>query len=100
MQGAVPALIAREILLRNGVVNRRKCLFPLVTCVCLAISALYEFVEWWVAVGTGTAADAFLATQGDVRDTQSDMFMAPCGAVGSQPRLMRAHDRQVRPFLR
>ena len=100
MQGAVPALIAREILLRNGVVNRRKCLFPLVTCVCLAISALYEFVEWWVAVGTGTAADAFLATQGDVRDTQSDMFMALCGAAGSQLLLMRAHDRQVRPFLR
>ncbi len=100
MQGAVPALIAREILLRNGVVNGKKWLFFLVTCICLAISALYEFVEWWIAVGSGTAADAFLATQGDVWDTQWDMFMALCGAIASQLLLRRAHDRQLRPFLR
>ena len=56
MQGAVPAIIAREILLRNGVVNGRRWLFFIVTCICLAVSAFYEFVEWWVAVGTGTAA--------------------------------------------
>ena len=99
MQGAVPALIAREILLRNGVVRGRRWLFFLVTCVCLAISAMYEFVEWWVAVGTGTAADAFLATQGDVWDTQWDMFMALCGAIGSQLLLARAHERQLQPLL-
>ena len=99
MQGAVPALIAREILLRNGVVRGRRWLFFLVTCVCLAISAMYEFVEWWVAVGTGTAADAFLATQGDVWDTQWDMFMALCGAIGSQLLLARAHERQLHPLL-
>jgi len=100
MQGAAPALIAREVLLRNGVVNGRKWLFFLVTCVCLALSAMYEFVEWWVAVGTGTAADEFLATQGDVWDTQWDMFMALCGAIASQLLLMGAHDRQLRRFLR
>jgi putative membrane protein len=100
MQGAVPAMIAREILLRNGAVNGKAWLFFLVTCVCLAISAMYEFVEWWVAVGTGTAADAFLATQGDVWDTQWDMFMALCGAIASQLLLAGAHERQLRPFMR
>ena len=100
MQGAVPALIAREILLRNAVVNGKRWLFFLVVCVCLAVSAMYELVEWWVAVGSGTAADAFLATQGDVWDTQWDMFMALCGAIASQLLLGRAHDRQLIQFLR
>lgn len=95
MQGAVPALIAREILLRNGVVTGRRWLFFLVASVCLAISAMYELVEWWIAVGSGTAADAFLATQGDVWDTQWDMFMALCGAIASQILLARWHDRQL-----
>ena len=95
MQGAVPALIAREILLRNGVVNGRGWLFFIVTCICLAVSAFYEFVEWWVAVGTGTAADAFLATQGDIWDTQWDMFMALCGAIAAQLLLGRWHKRQL-----
>lgn len=100
MQGAVPALIAREILLRNAVVNGRGWLFFLVTCICLALSATYELVEWWVAVGSGTAADAFLATQGDVWDTQWDMFMALCGAIVAQVLLARWHDRQLRQFMR
>jgi putative membrane protein len=100
MQGAVPALIAREILLRNAVVNGRGWLFFLVTCICLALSATYELVEWWVAVGSGTAADAFLATQGDVWDTQWDMFMALCGAIAAQVLLARWHDRQLRKFMR
>jgi putative membrane protein len=95
MQGAVPAVIAREILLRNGVVTGRRWLFFLVASVCLAISAMYELVEWWIAVGSGTAADAFLATQGDVWDTQWDMFMALCGAIASQILLARWHDRQL-----
>jgi putative membrane protein len=100
VQGAVPAIIAREILLRNAVVNGKGWLFFLVTCICLAVSAFYELVEWWVAVGSGTAADAFLATQGDVWDTQWDMFLALCGAIASQLLLMGVHDRQLRRFLR
>ena len=95
MQGFVPAIIAREVFLRNQTVKGRGWLFFIVTCVCLAISAFYEFVEWWVAVSSGTAADDFLATQGDVWDTQWDMFMALCGAVASQLLLARWHDRQL-----
>jgi len=95
MQGAVPALIAREILIRNDVVNGRRWLFVLVTSVCLAISAFYEFIEWWVAVASGTAADAFLGTQGDVWDTQWDMFIAMIGAMASQLVLGSTHDRAI-----
>ena len=95
MQGFVPAIIAREVFLRNKIVNGRDWLFFIVTCVCLAISAFYEFIEWWVAVSSGTAADDFLATQGDVWDTQWDMFMALCGAIASQLLLARWHDRQL-----
>jgi putative membrane protein len=95
MQGFVPAMIAREILLRNRVVNGRRWLFFIICCVALAISALYEFLEWWVAVASGTAAEAFLATQGDVWDTQWDMFLALCGAVSAQLLLNRWHDAQL-----
>ena len=100
MQGAVPAIIAREILQRKGVVNGRGWLFFIVTCICLAVSAFYEFIEWWVAVSSGTAADDFLATQGDIWDTQWDMFMALCGAVASQLLLARWHDQQLAAFGR
>lgn len=81
-QGFIPALVVREILLRNLVLRRRKWLSPLVVSICLAISALYELLEWGVAELTGTAAEAFLGTQGDVWDTQWDMFMALWGASG------------------
>ncbi|MGD8788936.1 MAG: DUF2238 domain-containing protein [Burkholderiales bacterium] len=94
-QGLVPAMIAREILVRAGVVNGRRWLYFLVCCVVLAISACYEFVEWWVAVASGEAATAFLATQGDIWDTQWDMFLALCGAVIVQPLLGPWHDRQL-----
>lgn len=94
-QGFVPAMIAREILLRQGVVNGRRWLFVLVTCICLAISAFYEFIEWWVAVASGTAAEAFLGTQGDVWDTQWDMFLALVGALAAQLLLGRRHDRAL-----
>ena len=94
-QGFVPALVAREILLRRGVLGPGRWLFFLVTCVCLAISACYEFIEWWVAVATGEAAEAFLGTQGDVWDTQWDMFLALVGALVAQAALSRAHDRQL-----
>ena len=95
MQGFVPAIIAREILLRNNVVKGRKWLFFIVTCICLAVSAFYEFIEWWVAIASGSAADEFLATQGDIWDTQWDMFLALCGAIASQVLLARWHDGQL-----
>ena len=94
-QGFVPAMVAREILLRRSPLTRGKWLFTIVTALCLAISACYEFVEWWAAVLGGSAADAFLGTQGDVWDTQWDMFMALIGAVTAQIVLSRLHDRQI-----
>ena len=95
-QGFVPAIIVREILIRNAVVNGRRWLFFIVCSIALAISACYEFFEWWVAVASGSGADAFLATQGDVWDTQWDMFMALCGAIVAQLTLAGVHDRQLR----
>ena len=94
-QGFVPAMVAREILLRTSPLQRGKWLFVIVTSICLAISACYEFVEWWAAVLGGSAADAFLGTQGDVWDTQWDMFMAFIGAMIAQITLARIHDRQI-----
>jgi putative membrane protein len=91
-QGFVPAMIAREILLRLSVVNGRTWLFFLATCVCMAISAFYEFIEWWVALASDEAAEAFLGTQGDVWDTQWDMFLAMLGAIAAQLLLGRWHD--------
>jgi len=94
-QGFVPAIVAREILLRRSPLEPGKWLFFLVTCVCLAISASYELIEWRVAVASGDGAVAFLATQGDVWDTQWDMFFALLGALSSQLLLSRWHDRQL-----
>jgi putative membrane protein len=94
-QGFVPALLCREVLLRKSPLRPGGWTFFLVTCVCLAVSAGYEFFEWGVAVATGTAADAFLGTQGDVWDTQWDMFMALIGALSSQILLSRWQDRQM-----
>jgi len=95
-QGFVPAIVAREILLRTSPLRRGKWLAFLVLCICLAISATYELVEWGTAVGTGTAADAFLGTQGDPWDTQEDMAMAAIGAIVALLTLSRLHDRQLR----
>ena len=94
-QGFVPAIVAREILLRRTPLKRGGWTFFLVTCVCLAISAFYEFVEWWTAVASGEAATAFLGTQGDPWDTQWDMFFALVGAITAQLALGRMHDRQI-----
>ena len=94
-QGFVPAILAREILLRKTPLRSRRWIFFLVTCVCLAISACYEFIEWGTAVLTGSKADAFLGTQGDPWDTQWDMFFALIGSVVSQLTLARIHDRQL-----
>jgi putative membrane protein len=95
MQGFVPALLAREILLRKTPLRPGGWLFTLVTAVALAISALYELIEWWTAVLTGTRAEAFLGTQGDPWDTQWDMFLALCGALVAQLSLSRVQDRQL-----
>jgi putative membrane protein len=94
-QGFVPAIIAREVLLRRSPLERGKWLFFLVTCVCLAISASYELVEWLAAILGGSSADAFLGTQGDVWDTQWDMFMALVGALSALVLLPRVQDRQI-----
>ncbi|HEY3204771.1 MAG TPA: DUF2238 domain-containing protein [Thermoanaerobaculia bacterium] len=94
-QGFVPAILAREILLRKTPLRSRAWVFFLVTCVCLAVSACYEFVEWGTAVATGSAADAFLGSQGDPWDTQWDMLLALIGAVTAQATLSRLHDRQI-----
>jgi putative membrane protein len=95
-QGFVPAIIAREILLRRTPLRVGGWLFFLVCCVCLAISACYEFIEWWAALIGGGGATEFLGTQGDVWDTQWDMFMALIGAIAGQVTLSRLHDRQLR----
>ncbi len=94
-QGFVPAILAREILLRKTPLRSRGWIFFLVTCVCLAISACYEFIEWGTAVATGSKADAFLGTQGDPWDTQWDMLWALIGSVISQLVLRRRHERQL-----
>ncbi len=95
LQGFVPAMIAREILLRSSPLTRGRWLFFLVSCVALAISACYEFVEWWTALVMGGQADEFLATQGDIWDTQWDMFLALSGAITAQLLLARVQDRQL-----
>jgi putative membrane protein len=94
-QGFVPAIVAREILLRTSPLRRGKWLTFLVVCVCLAISATYELVEWGTAVGTGEAAEAFLGTQGDPWDTQEDMAMAGVGAILALLSLTRLHNRPL-----
>ena len=99
-QGCVPALVAREVLLRKTALRRGGWLFFLVTCVCLAISAVYELVEWSAAVTTGSAADAFLGTQGDPWDTQKDMLFAGIGAIVGQLALAKTHDRQLAALAR
>ena len=94
-QGFVPAIVAREILLRKTPLRRGGWVFFLVTSVCLAISAVYELVEWSAAATSGSAADAFLGTQGDPWDTQKDMLLAGIGAITAQLTLAKAHDRQL-----
>jgi len=95
MQGLVPALVAREILVRGGYVSGRRMLAFLVICIVLAVSATYEFVEWGAALALGQGAEAFLGTQGDVWDTQSDMFFALIGGLVALGLFSRLHDRQI-----
>lgn len=95
-QGLVPALVAREILLRGGYVQGRKMLGFVVCCIALAISAVYELIEWWAALALGQGADEFLGTQGDPWDTQSDMFCALLGALCGLLLFAGWQDRQLR----
>jgi len=94
-QGFNPAMIAREIVIRNAVINGRAWRVFLIISCCLAISAFYELIEWWVALLSGEAAESFLGTQGYAWDTQSDMFWALVGAVSALVMLSRSHDRQL-----
>ncbi len=94
-QGLVPALAAREVLIRGGFVNGSKMLAFVVCCIALAISAFYELIEWWVALILGQGADEFLGTQGDPWDTQSDMLCALLGAMISVFILGRWHSKQI-----
>ena len=95
-QGFVPAIVAREILTRQSPLRGSRWLPFLVVCFCLALSACYEFIEWWTALATGTAANAFLGTQGDPWDTQWDMFFAFIGAIVAVVTLSGVHDRELR----
>ena len=95
MQGFVPAMVAREILLRGDFVRGRRMTAFLCVCVAMAISACYELIEWAAAVALGQGADEFLGTQGDVWDTQSDMFMALIGSTSAMALLSGLHDRQL-----
>lgn len=94
-QGFIPAIAVREILIRTSPLKTGPWLAFLTVMTCLAISAMYEFLEWWIAIAAGVAADQFLATQGDVWDTQWDMFLAGCGAVIAVLTLYRVHDRAI-----
>ena len=94
-QGFIPAILAREIFIRKSVVSTRAWLNFLIVCFCLAVSAFYELIEWWVAELSGESAEAFLGTQGYVWDTQSDMALALLGAILSLFLLSRLHDTQL-----
>jgi putative membrane protein len=97
-QGFVPAMVAREVLLRRTPLRPGPWLLFLATSVALTGSAVYELVEWWAALATGEAATAFLGTQGDPWDTQWDMFLALVGALAAQLTLARAQDRELAGF--
>jgi len=99
MQGFVPAMVAREILIRAGHIARGRMANFLAICVALAVSSVYELIEWWAALALGQGAEQFLGTQGDPWDTQSDMFMALLGASVALLSLARLHDRQMRRFV-
>lgn len=98
-QGFIPAIVCREIIIRNGLINGARWQNFFTLCFCLAFSAFYELIEWWVALASGEDAEAFLGTQGYVWDTQSDMGFALLGAVISLALLRRFHDRQLAVYI-
>jgi putative membrane protein len=96
MQGLVPAMIAREIFVRLNILQRKNWMPFLIICVCLAISAFYELIEWWSALISGALAIDFIGSQGDIWDTQGDMLMALIGATCALLFLSHLHDRALR----
>jgi len=94
-QGFIPALVAREIIIRNSIITSKGWRNFFIICFCLALSAFYELIEWWVAVFSGESADAFLGTQGYVWDTQSDMALALLDAILSLAAFSKLHDSQL-----
>lgn len=99
-QGFVPALIAREVLIRTSPLKEGKWLFFVVVCICLSISAMYELIEWQYAViKGGESADEFLGSQGDIWDTQSDMALALIASIIALLSLSKLHDKLIKPFL-
>lgn len=99
MQGFVPAIAAREILIRNHILSKGKMLSFIVICIVLAISASYELIEWAAALSLGQGAEEFLGTQGDEWDTQSDMFFALIGSITALLLFSRWHDRQIAKLM-
>lgn len=99
MQGFVPAIVAREILVRNAIIAGKSWMSFIIVCICLAISAFYELIEWWVAILSDEAAEAFLGTQGYVWDTQSDMMYALVGAIAALVLLSKLHDKQLSRYV-
>jgi putative membrane protein len=95
VQGFIPALIARELFIRKSIVNSGAWRNFFIVCFCLALSAFYELIEWWLAVASGESAEAFLGTQGYVWDTQSDMALALLGAILALAFLSKVHDHQL-----
>ena len=94
-QGFVPAIVAREIFVRQSVISTKRWMNFLIICFCLGFSAFYELIEWWVALTSGEDAEAFLGTQGYVWDTQSDMGTALLGAIAALISLSACHDKQL-----
>lgn len=94
-QGLVPAMIIRELFIRKKVISNPQFFNFIIVCICLAISAAYEWIEWWVSLATGDGGDAFLGTQGDVWDTQSDMLFATIGAIVGLVLFSKIQDRQL-----
>ena len=94
-QGFIPAMVAREIILRKEIIKGSAWQFFFIVSFCLGFSAFYELIEWWVALASGEGADAFLGTQGYVWDTQSDMGLALAGSITALVMLKKVHDRQL-----
>lgn len=95
-QGLVPAMIIRELFIRKEVINNKSFFNFIIVCICLAISATYEFIEWFVSLATGDGGDAFLGTQGYVWDTQSDMLFATIGAITGLIVFSKIQDNQIK----
>jgi putative membrane protein len=98
-QGFVPALLVRELFIRKNVIANKTFFNFILVSICLAISAAYEWIEWWVSICTGEGGDAFLGTQGYIWDTQSDMLLATIGAIFAIVFCSRSQDKAIKELL-